>query len=224
MINKNEYIRLCSELLPKGVKIVAVSKRQPEDKITEFYGLGQRIFGENRAQDLKDRYQNLPHDIEWHMIGHLQSNKIKYIAPFVSLIHSADNLSLLQMIDKEAAKNNRIIDFLLQIFIAQEETKSGFSEYEVKKLLESKEILSLDNINLCGLMGMATFTDDEKQVGKEFNGLRKLYDNLKRNYVANHTQFNILSMGMSDDYRIALAEGTTMVRIGTLIFGERDYK
>jgi PLP dependent protein len=224
MINKIEYNKLCSELLPKGVKIVAVSKRQPEEKITELYGLGQRIFGENRAPELKVRHQNLPQDIEWHMVGHLQSNKIKYIAPFVSLIHSVDDLNLLQMIDKEAGKNNRIIDCLLQIFIAREETKSGFSEYEVKKLLEAKDILTLDNIRICGLMGMATFTDDEIQVGKEFRELRRLYDDLKSNYIANHTIFNILSMGMSDDYKIAIAEGTTMVRIGTLIFGERNFK
>lgn len=220
MVNIDNYCKVVDELRNKGVKLVAVSKRQPAEKISEFYKLGQRIFGENRAQDLKRRLHELPADIEWHMIGHLQSNKIKYIADFVSLIHSVDSLKLLEMINQEAFNGQRVVDCLLQLHIAAEETKFGMDEAEVKNLLQSSELINMQNIRLRGLMGMATFTDDEIRVGKEFRYLKSLFDDLKKNFIKEQQVFDTLSMGMSDDYKIAIAEGSTMVRIGTLIFGK----
>ena len=223
MININAYRQIISELNPAKVKLVAVSKKQPTENVLELYQQGQRVFGENFAQNLKQRTLELPADIEWHMIGHLQSNKIKYIAPFVSLIHSVDSLKLLQAINSEAIKYKRTIDCLLQIFIASEETKFGLDESEVKILLQNPELSALENIRIRGLMGMATFTDDENRIGREFRSLKSLFDNLKSNYIKNPGIFDTLSMGMSDDYKIAVAEGSNMVRIGTLLFGARNY-
>lgn len=203
--------------------LVAVSKTIPLEAIREAYEAGQRIFGENRAQELQRKAEALPKDIEWHMIGHLQSNKVKYIAPFVSLIHSVNNLRLLKEINKRAKQNDKIIKVLLQAFIAEEESKSGMEKEEIQQLLESKDYSSMENIRVVGMMGMATFTDDQVKIKKEFSYLKEIYDNIKTNYFKNRDEFNILSMGMSGDYKIALDCGSNMVRIGSSIFGDREY-
>lgn len=205
--------------IPEHVTLVAVSKTKPNEAILEAYQAGQRIFGENKVQELTEKHESLPKDIEWHMIGHLQSNKVKYIAPFVSLIHGVDSFKLLKEINKRAAQNERIINCLLQIHIAEEDTKFGFDEKEVIELIKSEAFQHLKNIKVVGLMGMATFTDDENQIRKEFKSLKKLFDKLQ---ISNH-QFQILSMGMSGDYQIAIEEGSTMIRLGSSIFGERNY-
>lgn len=205
------------------VTLVVVSKTHPAEKILEIYNAGQRDFGENKVQEMVDKKPQLPEDIRWHMIGHLQRNKVKYIAPFVFLIHGVDSLKLLKEIDKEAAKNNRIIDCLLQIHIAEEETKFGFSENEVEELLRSDELKNLPNIRICGLMGMATNTENETQVKKEFKNLKAFFERLKSEYFAQNECFKILSMGMSGDYLLAIEEGSTMVRVGSAIFGARNY-
>jgi len=210
--------------LPEGVTLVAVSKTHPSEKVMEAYNAGQRIFGENKVQELVGKYETMPKDIEWHLIGHLQTNKVKYIAPFVSLIHSVDSLKLLQAIDKEAQKVNRVIDCLLQVHIAEEETKFGFSFDEVYEVLNSADYRQLHNVNVVGLMGMATFTDNTNQVRKEFRSLKGLFDKLKEQYFSENDNFKVLSMGMSGDYKIAVEEGSTMVRVGSSIFGARDYK
>jgi PLP dependent protein len=186
-----------------------------------LYNKGQRIFGENYVGELFDKYHALPKDIEWHFIGHLQSNKVKYVAPFVSMIHSVDSFKLLQEINKQALKNNRIIKCLLQFHIADEETKFGFNTEGVISFLTTNEFRALKNIELCGVMGMATFTEDKIQVKKEFQLLKGIFDNLKTNYFADNQAFKDISMGMSDDYKLAIEEGSTMVRIGSLIFGKR---
>ncbi len=203
--------------------LVAVSKTKPLEAIREAYEAGQRIFGENRAQELQRKAEALPKDIEWHMIGHLQSNKVKYIAPFVSLIHSVNNLRLLKEINKRAKQNDKIIKVLLQAFIAEEESKSGMEKEEIQQLLENKDYSSMENIRVVGMMGMATFTDDQVKIKKEFSYLKEIYDNIKTNYFKNRDEFNILSMGMSGDYKIALDCGSNMVRIGSSIFGDREY-
>ncbi|MDF1672356.1 MAG: YggS family pyridoxal phosphate-dependent enzyme [Vicingaceae bacterium] len=205
--------------LPEHVTLVAVSKTKPNEAIVEAYETGQRIFGENKVQELTDKYETLPKDIEWHMIGHLQSNKVKYIAPFVNLIHGVDSYKLLKEINKRALQNNRIIDCLLQIHIAQEQTKFGFSEEEIIELLTSDKFKELKNINIIGLMGMATFTEDTIQVKQEFNSLKHLYDKISSSYLPIST----LSMGMSGDYQLAIECGSNMVRVGSSIFGERNY-
>lgn len=210
--------------LPEGVTLVAVSKTHPSEKVMEAYNAGQRIFGENKVQELVGKYETMPKDIEWHLIGHLQTNKVKYITPFVSLIHSVDSLKLLQAIDKEAQKVNRVIDCLLQVHIAEEETKFGFSFDEVYEVLNSADYRQLHNVNVVGLMGMATFTDNTNQVRKEFRSLKGLFDKLKEQYFSENDNFKVLSMGMSGDYKIAVEEGSTMVRVGSSIFGARDYK
>lgn len=205
--------------LPQKVTLVAVSKTKPNEDISEAYNAGQRIFGENKVQELTDKHEILPNDIEWHMIGHLQTNKVKYIAPFVNLIHGVDSFKLLKEINKRALQNDRTIDCLLQIHIATEETKFGFSEQEVTNLLQSEEFKQLENINVIGLMGMATYTDNDKQIRKEFSGLNTLFTSLKNQ----HTNLNTLSMGMSGDYQLAIECGSTMVRVGSSIFGNRNY-
>ncbi|MBZ4676101.1 MAG: YggS family pyridoxal phosphate-dependent enzyme, partial [Anaerophaga sp.] len=187
------------------------------------YETGHRIFGENKVQELADKYEQLPKDIRWHMIGHLQRNKVKYIAPFVSLIHGVDSFRLLKTINKEAAKNNRIIPCLFQIHIADEETKFGLDENELFEILESADYKNLSNIQIKGLMGMATFTDDREKVRSEFRFLKTLFDKTKNNYFRSDDAFSILSMGMSGDYQIAVEEGSNMVRIGSAVFGERQY-
>lgn len=208
--------------IPAHVTLVAVSKTKPNDAILEAYEFGERIFGENRVQELADKWEALPKDIEWHMIGHLQSNKVKYIAPFVSLIHAVDKDKLLYEIDKEAKKNNRVIRVLLQFHIADEDTKFGLSLDEAEELLESERFRELKNIEVAGVMGMATFTEDENQVRKEFQTLKTMFDKLKSAYFSSTPSFKEISMGMSGDYRIAIEEGSTLVRIGSSIFGTRN--
>ncbi len=210
--------------LPQHVTLVAVSKTHPVEVIMEAYNAGHRIFGENKVQELVPKYEAMPKDIEWHLIGHLQSNKVKYIASFVSLIHSVDGLKLLEVIDKEAQKHNRVIDCLLQIHIASEETKFGLSADELEELLSSNDFKEMKNIRVVGLMGMATFTDNMAQVRMEFKFLSSLFKSVKAKYFADKPWFKELSMGMSSDYTVAIEEGSTMVRIGSNIFGHRNYK
>jgi pyridoxal phosphate enzyme (YggS family) len=203
---------------------VAVSKTKPIEDLQEAYNAGQRIFGENQVQELADKYEKLPKDIQWHLIGHLQTNKVKYIAPFISLIHSVDSIKLLQEINKQAQKNNRVIDCLLQIYIADEETKYGLGFDEVIELLESQEFTELENIRIVGLMGIATNSENQKQIKEEFYELNTLFKGIKISYFKNQDYFKELSMGMSADYKIAIEQGSTLVRIGSDIFGERVIK
>ncbi len=205
----------------KDITLVAVSKTQPHEKIKELYDRGQRIFGENRVQELVDKHESLPKDIEWHLIGHLQTNKVKYIAPFVGLIHSVDSLKLLAEIDKQAKKNGRIIPVLLQVYIADEETKFGFLLEELLEYFDKGIFEEYKNISIKGLMGMATNTENEEQVRNEFDSLNILYKKIKSNYHQSNSDFSILSMGMSGDYELAIQEGSNMIRVGSLIFGER---
>jgi pyridoxal phosphate enzyme (YggS family) len=204
--------------LPPHVTLVAVSKTKPVTDLMEAYQAGQRIFGENYVQELVEKHQELPKDIQWHFIGHLQSRKVKLIAPFVSLIHGVDSFKLLQEINKQAEKNNRVIDCLLQIFIANEETKFGLDEKELAEILSSDEFQKLKNIKIVGLMGMATFTENKDQIEKEFNHLKTIFDKLN----TSNLKLEILSMGMSGDYQLAISCGSTMVRIGSSIFGSRS--
>jgi PLP dependent protein len=205
--------------IPEHVKLVAVSKTKPVDRILEVYNCGQKIFGENRVQELIEKQPMLPADIEWHFIGHLQTNKVKYIAPYISMIQSVDSLKLLQEINKEALKNKRNINCLLEMYIAKEESKFGLDYEEAVSIIESSEYKKLQNIVLCGVMGMATYTDNMEIVHKEFLSLKKYYTELKSSYFAKNNSFKEISMGMSGDYRIAIGEGSTMVRIGTALFG-----
>lgn len=214
-INKDKYNEIINELRDKAT-LVAVSKTKPVEDILELYNLGQRDFGENYVQELTDKAAQLPKDIRWHFIGHLQSNKVKYIAPFVHLIHGVDSESLLKEINKQAIKNNRIIDCLLQVHIATEETKFGFDEHELN---QAHGLHELNNVNIKGLMGMASFSDDMNLVRSEFKKLKTIYNQLS----TSHSQLSTLSMGMSGDYKIAIKEGSNMVRIGSLLFGERNY-
>lgn len=204
--------------LPQHVTLVVVTKTHPVEKLMEVYNAGHIIFGENKVQEMLDKYEQLPKDIQWHLIGHLQSNKVKFIAPFVSLIHSVDSLKLLQEINKQAKKNNRIINCLLQVYIADEETKFGFDFSEIEHLLFSEELKLLKNISIVGLMGMATNTPDHGQIGKEFKSLNVFFKKLQSSFPS----FQILSMGMSSDYAIAIENGSTLVRIGSSIFGYRN--
>lgn len=223
-IDQEKFDEIRNELNSRGAILVAVSKTKPASAIMELYDLGQRDFGENYVQELVDKEKELPKDIHWHFIGHLQTNKVKYIAPFVHLIHGVDSLKLLKEINKQGLNNNRIISVLLQVHIAQEDTKFGFNEEELNALFEQKEQLtSLKNIRIEGLMGMASFTEYEQQVSKEFKYLKSLFEHIKMQIAGNVTM-NYLSMGMSGDYHIALQEGSNMVRIGSLLFGARQYK
>ncbi|MBK9478552.1 MAG: YggS family pyridoxal phosphate-dependent enzyme [Bacteroidetes bacterium] len=206
--------------LPANVTLIAVTKTHPVEKLMEVYSAGHKIFGENKVQELCDKQEVLPKDIEWHLIGHLQSNKVKYIAPFVALIHSVDSFKLLAEIDKQAKKNNRIIDCLLQIFIASEETKFGLDFKEAEQLLSGTEIQALQNIRIVGLMGMASNTSDTAQVKKEFHSLKTFFESQK-NQKSSNVQLSLLSMGMSSDYELAIEEGSNMVRVGSAIFGAR---
>ncbi|MDD3877366.1 MAG: YggS family pyridoxal phosphate-dependent enzyme [Bacteroidales bacterium] len=205
-------------LLPEEVKLVLVTKHQPLESIKEAYDAGQRIMGENKVQDLISKQPKLPSDIEWHFIGHLQTNKVKFIAPFVKLIHSVDSLKLFREINKEAIKNNRIIDCLFEFHIAQEESKYGLSYNTVTEIIDCYEFKELKNIRICGVMGMASFTKDTSQIQEEFRKLRQIFDYLKTNYFAENDFFKEISMGMSDDFQIAIAEGSTIVRIGSAVF------
>ncbi len=220
MLDTKAYIEI-KKSLPPEVTLVAVSKTKPIEDIIAIYHCGQKIFGENKVQELCSKYELLPKNIEWHLIGHLQTNKVKYIAPFVSLIHAVDSLKLLQEINKEAAKNNRVINCLLQIYIAKEESKFGLDYDEVEALLQGKEFTALQNIKIVGLMGMATNTSDEQIVSKEFMSLADFFKKLKSSESLINHDFKIISMGMSNDYTIAIACGSNMVRIGSSIFGSR---
>ncbi|MCF8391425.1 MAG: YggS family pyridoxal phosphate-dependent enzyme [Bacteroidales bacterium] len=219
---QEKYLAFKEQLDPK-IKLVAVSKTKPEEEILQLYHVGHRAFGENKVQELERKAGNLPGDIEWHMIGHLQSNKVKYIASFVNLIHAVDSLKLLRIINNEAAKHNRVIKCLLQVHIAKEETKFGFSEKELTVFLDELNKEELPNVSISGLMGMATFTDNFIQVKEEFRNLKLIFEELKNTYFNKYPLFADLSMGMSDDYQIAIEEGATIIRIGSLLFGERNY-
>lgn len=220
-IKKN--IETIKATLPERTRLIAVSKTKPVEMLQEAYDAGQRLFGENKAQEMRDKHEVLPGDIEWHLIGHLQTNKVKYIASFVRMIHSIDSLQLLQTVEKEAIKHDRIIDCLLQFHIASEETKFGLSLEEAIELLNSNEYKALNHIRICGVMGMATNTDDTTLVRSEFANLRHIFETLKRDYFADNDSFCELSMGMSHDYPIAVEEGATLVRVGSSIFGARFY-
>ncbi len=207
--------------LVEGVELIAVSKTKPASDIQTLYDAGQRAFGENKVQELVDKYEVLPKDIQWHLIGHLQTNKVKYIAPFVHLIHGVDSFKLLKEINKEAAKCQRIIPCLLQFHIAQEETKFGFSFEEAQEMLESNEFVELQHVNIHGVMGMASFTEDTQLIHEEFQTLHNYFQLIKSHYFKFNPDFKELSMGMSGDYQIAMEEGSTMVRVGSTIFGSR---
>lgn len=218
-----EQIKTLQASLPKHVRLIAVSKTKPIEMLKEAYDFGMRDFGENKVQELQIKQPQLPSDIHWHQIGHLQTNKVKYIAPYVALIHGVDSLKLLNVIDKEGAKCHRVIPCLLQIHIADENTKFGFSFEEVDTLCNDAIFQSLQHVQISGLMGMATNTSDFRKVRQEFRSLKQFFDALQRNYFSNRPAFKELSMGMTHDYTIAVEEGSTMVRIGSAIFGERDY-
>ncbi|MBP3420588.1 MAG: YggS family pyridoxal phosphate-dependent enzyme [Marinifilaceae bacterium] len=216
-----ENILEIREGIPEGVTLVSVSKYQPVEALQEAYAAGERVFGESRAQEMAEKYNILPKDIEWHMIGHLQTNKVKYIAPFVSLIHSVDSLELLSQINKSAAKSDRVIDCLIQLHVAAEESKFGFIPGEASLILSSEEFKAMKHVRIRGVMGMATHTDDMERVKSDFRAIKGEYDQLKERFFAQCDYFNTISMGMSGDYQIAINEGSTMIRIGTTIFGER---
>jgi pyridoxal phosphate enzyme (YggS family) len=218
----SEIERLNKEL-PSTVKLVAVSKFNPSEAIMEAYQAGQRVFGESRPQELLQKVQELPRDIQWHFIGHLQTNKLKMVLPYAALIHSVDSGRLLMEINKYAVKNNLKVKCLLELFVAQEETKQGFSKEELMELMDKLQQEPLEGVEICGLMGMASFVEDEQQIRGEFAALKETFDQVREKYISTHPNFNELSMGMSGDYRIAVEMGSTMVRIGTTIFGARNY-
>lgn len=218
--NIKEFQRFLSN---KNCRLIAVSKTKPVEDIKLAYRAGQRNFGENKVRELRDKQPHLPQDIRWHMIGHLQTNKVKYIAPFVTMIHAVDSLKLLVEINKQALKNGRVIDCLLQVHIAEEESKFGLDENELMDLLTNETLHELKNINIKGLMGMATFTGDENQIRKEFGFLKNLFDEVSLGHHLSNTDWKEISMGMSGDYKIAVEEGSTMIRVGSSIFGERIY-
>jgi PLP dependent protein len=219
---KNNLLKIKSTL-PSTVTLVAVSKTKPISDLMEAYDAGQRIFGENKIQEMAEKWEAMPKDIEWHMIGHVQTNKVKFMAPFVSLIHGVDSLKLLEEINKQAKKNDRIIDCLLQIYIAEEESKFGLDEKELDEILDSDAFKEMKNIRIVGLMGMATFTDNKEQIKKEFTHLKSIFDKLSRSTDAINrvSTWQSLSMGMSGDFQLAIECGSTMVRIGSSIFGTR---
>lgn len=216
-----ENLTKIQSTIPSDVTLVAVSKTKPVSDLQEVYDAGQRVFGENKVQEMTEKYEILPKDIQWHLIGHLQTNKVKYIAPFVSLIHSVDSMKLLNKINKEAKKNNRVIDCLLQFHIAEEETKFGLSIEEAKELLESKEFVEMQNVSIVGIMGMASFTENIETVRHEFRVLESYFQILKSHFFKFNHDFKEISMGMSGDYLLAIEEGSTMVRVGSSIFGTR---
>jgi len=216
-MNISENIKKFTSELGPAITLVAISKTKPYEDILEAYQAGQRHFGENKVQEMTDKWEQLPKDIKWHMVGHVQTNKVKYMAPFVDLVHAVDSMKLLKEIDREAGKNNRSINCLLQIKIAEEDSKFGLDREDALKIMNSVKISGFKNINVRGLMGMATFTDDMQQVKREFQTLKEIFDELK----SNNPEFDTLSMGMSGDYKIAVECGSNMVRIGSSIFGER---
>ncbi len=223
MINKEGYLSLKSYTDEKGVKIAAVSKTHGIEKIQQLYDLGQRIFAENKAQEMVQKHSELPADIEWHFVGHLQRNKVKYIAPFVSFIHSVDSLKLLKEINKEAGKNNRTIDCLFQIDIAEDETKFGMDFPEAREILAGENLWQMENVNICGLMAIATLTDDRTQIEKEFESLSAFFEEIQKTYFSYSNHFKELSIGMTGDYDLAIKAGSTIIRVGSYLFGERHY-
>lgn len=216
-----ERIRNLKEEIGNTAVLVAVSKTKPATLIQEAYDAGQRVFGENKVQEMVEKWEVLPKDIQWHLIGHLQTNKVKYIAPFVSMIHSVDSMKLLQEINKQGEKAGRVIPCLLQFHIAQEETKFGLSFQEAEDILQSREFVEMQHVSISGLMGMASFTDNEEQIRDEFRNLHNYFSILKSNYFKYNPDFAVLSMGMSSDYQLALEEGSTMIRVGSSLFGGR---
>jgi len=218
-----ENIRKIQSELGENTRLVAVSKTKPNEDIIEAYNVGQRLFGENKVQELTGKYESLPKDIEWHFIGHLQTNKVKYIAPFISLIHGIDSFKLLKAVNKEAKKKGRVIDCLLQFHIATESTKFGLNAEEAEAILNDEQYKTLENVRIAGVMGMASYTDDEEQVRNEFRSLKNIFDRLKNDFFADEESFKEISMGMSGDYKLAVEEGSTLVRIGSSIFGARVY-
>lgn len=223
MTTISQAIHTLQGSLPKGVDLVAVSKFHPVEALMEAYNAGQRIFGESRAQELIKKVPEMPDDVEWHFIGHLQTNKVKSIIPIVSLIHSIDSEKLLRTVDEEAGKAGRIVDVLLELHVAQEESKFGFTTEDCLRLAGDGTFASLKNVRIRGVMGMATNTEDEAEIAKEFHAIRAVFDTLKQGAMSANPEFSIVSMGMSDDYEIAIAEGSTMVRVGSKIFGPRQY-
>ncbi|CAA9332779.1 MAG: UPF0001 protein YggS [uncultured Cytophagales bacterium] len=205
-----------------GCRLIAVTKTKPLEMLLEAYGAGCKLFGENRVQEMVEKYEQLPKDIEWHLIGHLQTNKVKYMAPFVTLVHSVDSLKLLQEIDRQAARHGRVIECLLQIYIAREESKFGLSFDEARELLAAPETAALANVRIVGLMGMATFTDDREQIRAEFRSLKAFFESLQQSPLPANAEMRELSMGMSGDYDLAVAEGSTLIRVGSSIFGSRQ--
>ena len=218
-----EEIKKITAELPLGVRLIAVSKFHPAEAVMEAYEVGQRLFGESKVQEVTAKHDVLPQDIEWHFIGHLQTNKVKYIAPFVTMIHSIDSLHLLTEVNRQAVKAGRVIDCLLQMHIAHEETKFGMTFDECREFLQGETWKQLDHVRICGLMGMATFTEDMEQVEREFASLQSFFEELKSTYFKDEAAFKELSMGMTDDYPIAIKHGSTLIRIGTRIFGARNY-
>ncbi|WP_190808986.1 YggS family pyridoxal phosphate-dependent enzyme [Flagellimonas sp. S3867] len=214
-----ENLGKVKKIIPDGVTLVAVSKTKPNEAILEAYNAGHRIFGENKVQEMTQKWEELPKDIEWHMIGHVQRNKVKYMAEYVSLIHGVDSFRLLKEIDKQAEKYNRVIPCLLQMHIAEEQTKFGLDKAELEEIIVSEDFKNLKNIKIVGVMGMATYTQDQSQIRKEFAFLKTIFDFLRENL----SNITVLSMGMSGDFDIAIQEGSTMVRIGSSIFGARNY-
>lgn len=209
--------------IPSNVTLIAVSKTKPTEDILEAYQAGQRVFGENKAQEMKEKYALLPKDIQWHMIGHLQENKVKYIVPFVSMIHSVDSLKILLAINKRALLCNRVVDCLFEMDISHEESKFGLSMEELVSILSSEEYKQMENIRICGLMGIGSITEDKEQTRKEFRTLKEMFLEIKQKFFSNSEYFSQISMGMSSDYDLAIQEGSTMVRIGSSIFGARNY-
>ena len=217
----NKLQKLYGEL-PKEVTLVAVSKTKPISDLQDAYDAGQRVFGENKVQEMCAKWEQLPKEIDWHFIGHLQRNKVKYLAPFVDLIHGVESFRLLKEINKQAIKHNRIIDVLLQFFIANEETKFGLSFEEAQSILSDENFKELQNVRICGVMGMASFSNNQEQIREEFKTLKNIFDKLKFTFFDNETSFNVVSMGMSGDYKFAIEEGSTMIRVGSSIFGKRN--
>ena len=218
-MNISENIKKIKEEIPSEVTLVAVSKTKPNEDILEAYETGQRIFGENKIQEMTEKWEELPKDIEWHMLGHVQRNKVKFMAPYVSLVHAVDSLKLLKEIEKRAAENDRKIDCLLQIKIAEEDSKYGIDVAQAKEILQSQEYSEMSHVKVVGLMGMATLTENENKIREEFSYLKSIFDDLKQE----QNSFKILSMGMSGDYKIAVDCGSNMIRVGSSIFGERNY-
>ncbi len=217
----SDNIQSFLEKIPENVQLIPISKTKPNSMILDVWQNGFKVFGENKVQELAQKYEELPKDIQWHMVGHLQSNKMKYIAPFVHLLHGVDSFKLIKIMDKEAKKAGRILNGLFQLHIASEETKFGFSQDEIFEILDSKEYAEIENVKMIGVMGMATFTNDDKLISKEFKDLYSIYLNLKTRYFQDDENFKEISMGMSGDFKIAIEEGSSMIRIGSAIFGER---